>query len=188
MTSFSTATPPLGSGAFQLRPNSVRSTVRLEVDADPLAAGGMATGPLICPRASTGFVVVLDRQLAVDDQLAALGADLGRREGDLGIALGVEEVGRQQVAAAGSRHGPGRCPYRTAPYSLGSPSSLASVTSKSVKRAAEGGHDHVLDGEADLRMDGSDFQMPVGMAVFCFVPCGLACTVVIVNSSFVSRG
>ena len=80
LTSLASAKPPLGSGAFQLRPYSVRSTI---------ASSSMptfSTSPKVDDRLGDRAAgldragVALDRQLAVDDQRAALGAHERRGE------------------------------------------------------------------------------------------------------------
>ncbi len=70
---------------------------RLELDADLLTSPKVTVGSVIVPRASIGRSDALDRELAVDDQLAVGRADQRGVEGDVREALGVEEVRRLQV-------------------------------------------------------------------------------------------
>src|SRR3954451_1368820 len=70
---------------------------RLELEADLLDA---AEGLVRLGDRAAGLDrarVALDRQLAVDDERAVLGTHQGRGEGDVRVALGVEEVRRLQV-------------------------------------------------------------------------------------------
>ena len=66
VTSFSTAKPPLGSGAFQFRPNAVRSIVVVELDADLRVAGDVLGRLGDVAGGGDALRRALDRQVAVD--------------------------------------------------------------------------------------------------------------------------
>ena len=108
----------------------------------------------------------LDRQIAVDDQVGAVSVDSGRGERDLGIALGVEEVGRQQmpvqVLVANLDAIRPDCPVQARLTVL-----VCQGDGEVGERAAEGGHDHVLDGEAHLRVDGVGLPDAGGDGCLC---------------------
>ena len=149
LTSLASAKPPLGSGAFQLRPYSVRSTIASSSRPTFSTPPKVSCGSVIVPRASIGRECALDRQLAVDDQRAVLGAHERRGEGDVRVTLGVEEVRRLQVGGQvlvldGDRVG--------ADAALEAQRAVLGGGQRRVvvlEAAAEGRDDHVLDGEAD---------------------------------------
>ena len=81
------------------------------------------------------------------------------------------------VRSASKKSGESRCPFRfssrtstlstrTAPYSTGSPPELSRVTPKSVKAPRNVATTMCLTENPTLECTGSDFQMPVGIAVF----------------------
>ena len=98
MTSFESAGSPFGSGMFQLMSNSVRSTVVSSYRPTRFLPKWSTAGPLTVPVSVAGLRDALDRDLAVE-------LDACRRRGErrsavklhLGVALGVEELGRLQV-------------------------------------------------------------------------------------------
>ncbi len=110
-------------------------------------------GPVTVPRAVTLVRVALDRQLAVDLELAVLadGDGVGG-EAELGEALGVEELGAAQMRGEvlvldDDRIGLDRALQpRLAILADGERAVVV------VELRAEGGDDHVLDGEADVRV------------------------------------
>ena len=69
----------------------------LEGEAD-LLAGGAGDGAGDRAGQRDGLLRAAELQLALDDELVAVAADVGGRERDAREALGVEEVGREQVA------------------------------------------------------------------------------------------
>ena len=72
LTSLASAKPPLGSGAFQFRPNSVRSMIASSVEADLLDVAERHGRARERAAGLDRVRVALDRQLAVDDQLVAV--------------------------------------------------------------------------------------------------------------------
>src|SRR4051795_10320795 len=70
---------------------------RLEVDADLGVAGDVLVRSDERAAAGHGVGLALDGELAVDDQLVALDAQVARLVAELGVVLGVEEVRRLQV-------------------------------------------------------------------------------------------
>ena len=97
VTSLSRIGPPLGSSMFQLIPNDVRSMV-VSRWRPILSPPGPATGPAIVPVSATGCFTPRISSSPSTTICVAVDADLGRRERDAREALGVEEVGREQVA------------------------------------------------------------------------------------------
>ena len=97
-TSFGRRKPPPGSGAFQLEPEVGAVDRAGELEPDPLVPHG--SGPAEEAAAELdGLRHSLDCQIALHDELAVLDAT-GGLEAELGIARGVEEVGRLQVSVA----------------------------------------------------------------------------------------
>ena len=95
-----TRTPPVSSAAFQVRSQSLRLMRGAALEADAEVAEGVAgrAGGLEDDRDGLGDA--LDGQVAGDRPVVAVALDLGRGEGDLRVVLGVEEVGRDEVAVA----------------------------------------------------------------------------------------
>ena len=95
-----TRTPPVSSAAFQVRPQSLR--LMLVPPSKPMrrlpnGSRRRAVG-LEGDRDRLGHA--LDGQVAGDDPVVAVALDLGGGEGDLLVVVGVEEVGRLEVAVA----------------------------------------------------------------------------------------
>ena len=97
VTSLARAGSPLGSGLFQLHAELVAGDDGLELQAEALAT--ILVGHRIGDRARDldGLGVALDRDLAVDPELVAVALDRVGLEGQLGMALGVEELRALQM-------------------------------------------------------------------------------------------
>ena len=98
VTSSASAGSPVGSGVFQLTPNSVRSTVVDSTKPDALVpVGSVSRMRAPCRSRSTGFVTPLIVISPRTVDVVAVEVDLVGREAELRVALGVEEVRRLQV-------------------------------------------------------------------------------------------
>ena len=98
LTSLASAKPPFGSGAFQFRPNFVRSIVVSRVRPRPVLPAMFSCGPAISPRAMTGWVLPLIVSSPSTRDGVAVAADARRAERELRVLLDVEEVRRAEVA------------------------------------------------------------------------------------------
>ena len=138
----------------------------------------VTAGSVIVPRASIGRRVALDRQLAVDDQLAVLGADQRGVERDVGWRSvskksGAPQVGGEVRVLDGDRVGLDAAREAQRAVLVGGQRRVVVL-----EAAAEGRDDHVLDGEADGRVDvvdgpggaGGDGSGGVAMAVIGCLP------------------
>src|SRR3954471_21167729 len=121
--------------------------LRLELQAEALAAERIRERVRDDAGDLDGLGVALDRDLAVDRQLVAVAADVLRLEGQLRMALGVEEVGRLQ---------------------MGLEVRVLDLDARDLRGALQGAVDHgrvevreragerarhVVDGKADVRVD-----------------------------------
>ena len=165
LTSLPTAKPPLGMGAFQSRPNAVRSTtVSNSSPRRSLPSKGCVAGPLLVPVIVTGFVtplIVSSPSMSSVSPSARMAVD---RKESCGCRSASKKSGDEQVAVqVGLGHVDGRDVDR-APQ--------AGVVERDVERpeaAAEVRDDHVLDGEADGRVHGVDLPRP-GREGLCAAP------------------
>ena len=96
--------------------------------------------------------VVLDRELAVDHDLVTVAPDRGRDELDLGKALGVEELRRAEVRLEVLVLHEERVGVDRAGQARVSVVAHVEQRVQLLEATAEGGHGHVLDGEAGGRM------------------------------------
>src|SRR3954453_12995072 len=126
---------------------------RLELEADLLDVaeghGRLGDRPAGLDRAAAA----LDRQLAVDDQCVALGADQRRGEGHVRVALGVEEVRRLQMGGQVLVLDRDRVRGHAALEAQGAVLVGGEGGVEVLKTAPEGRDDHVLDGEAHVGVD-----------------------------------
>ena len=114
----------------------------------------VTAGPVIVPVASSGWVVVLDREVSGDLQRAVVcDLNLRGRESDLRVALDVEELRRAEVGLQVLILDLQRTDLH------GTREARAAVLVDGQGRvevlepAAEGRDDHVLDGKAGARVD-----------------------------------
>ena len=96
VTSLESAGSPFGSGMFQFMSNFVRSTVVCELQADAGRPKWSTAGPTIVPLQDGRLRDALDRDLAVDLDRVAVALERAG-EADDRVALGVEELGGEQV-------------------------------------------------------------------------------------------
>jgi len=102
----------------------------------------------------------LDREVALDDQLVALAPQRRGLEGDLRMALRVEEVRGQEVLLEVRLHRDGLDRHLAVQTRLAA--DLAERAFDGVEAAAEGGYAEVLDAELDRGVDGVDGPRPGG--------------------------
>src|SRR3954454_12494181 len=126
---------------------------RLKREADLRVARDVLVRPLDRAGAGDLLGVALDRQVALDGEGVAVTRELERRERDLGVALGVEEVRRLQVAGQvlvldDDRVGVDRA-VEVGRAVLAHREARVEV----LEAAAEGRDDHVLDRESGGGVD-----------------------------------
>ena len=97
MTSFFSAGSPFGSGMFQLMSNSVRSTVVCAVMPRRVAPKWSTAGPVAVPESVAGFVMPLIVSSPSISIVSPSRVILFETKRHLGVALGVEELGGEQV-------------------------------------------------------------------------------------------
>ena len=100
-TSLPSAGSPLGSSLFQLDAEVAAVDLGLDVEREPLdgsGSSGIRRRADDRPRDRDGLGHAAKRELAVDRDVVAVALDRLRGEAQLGEPLGVEEVGRLEVA------------------------------------------------------------------------------------------
>ena len=153
----SSAKPPFGSGGVPLQPVLAPVDYRLQLDAELVVAGDVDVWAADAAARGHAVGFVLDRELALHLQLAAVGdGQLGGEEADLRVAVAVEEIGGFQVTGEvlvldDDRVDVDRSLQARRAVLAGEELSVVILEASAKRR-----DDHVLDGEPNMRVDRVD--------------------------------